>query len=114
MVKPPNYPSSLRIDYFLPPVLFDPLGPTHHVVDQRAEPVGQGDDEDPHDFVVAFRGLFRRAIDEHPDPEDRSQHADQEEGEETANRPPGGRRSVVHLVLHLSEKHKRHNRFLRA
>jgi hypothetical protein len=58
-------------------VHFNSLRPPDQVVNQRANPVGKNDNQNPNQFVVSFGGFIRGAIDDHPNPKKRRRNADQ-------------------------------------
>ena len=57
----------------------DSLGAAHEEIDQRAEKVGKDDNDYPDQLVIALAGFLGCALNEHPDPEDRSEDPDAHE-----------------------------------
>jgi hypothetical protein len=54
----------------------DTFRPTDEIVNQRANPTGQNDHENPNDFIIALTRLLGRAIYNHPNPESDKQDCD--------------------------------------
>src|SRR6185503_5588175 len=50
--------------------------PTGNQIDERAECVGEHDDQRPHDALVVAQPFVADAVDEHPDPEGEEQQAE--------------------------------------
>src|SRR6266542_2479661 len=51
-----------------------PLGPAHQEVEQRAQEMGEQNNENPSQLVIALAGFFGGAIHQHPNPKHRAEH----------------------------------------
>ena len=66
----------------------DSLGAAHEEIDQRADEMGEDDNQYPDQLVIALAGFLGGAFNKHPDPEDRSENPDaheqqRDQGEQT-------------------------------
>lgn len=60
--------------------------PPHKKVDTGANKMRQRDNQYPHNFILALRGLICRTVHNHPDPENGPENADQSDKSEKANK----------------------------
>jgi hypothetical protein len=78
-------------------VLGNALRSTNEVVDKCANQLRENDDYDPNDLVVSLTRLFRRAIHDHPNPEnqggDNEKEKEQHEAAVSHSQPPNPKRS---------------------
>jgi len=58
----------------LMPAGADAFGPADEEINQRADPVGEDDHQNPDDFFVALARLLGGGLDQHPNPKGKQHH----------------------------------------